>query len=523
MYLKNMNLKLNADYISNDEIVKKQVMEAIEMNDVILLVAPQGTGKSEFLKSLTRYTKLFISPTISTAQQVEDSTDSVVTRGRSIYTFSISGAIDRFNDPLTDITSSTFGSADGIVNNALVDDYDVLIVDEVHKLVQYSTFGYNNISSAINTIKEFIERGKKVIFTTATANLMYCLTESEDFPKVDIAINIEVDKSYISECIVLNKESRELNKTLENLIIENKEENNFQIVLYNSRDGIKRIAHALQKEDINALSVNADEYQKNGDKQKLVKDFKVGIYHGYSVLLATSWIDVGLNFNGDNITHLYCIFDSYYSNGDLTIIKQFMARARNSYPKLYINKPELSPQEKVLFDRILDKDESTVKYDLEKLAYEIIENYEKGNIREIECNHYYGLYQKSINEYDFSMITLNYQLEKIYEKIRLLSDLETGLKQFLNVDIVYIKPREPDELTNDEYVKLNSFAESAEENATWYSVKDICNFIARITDNRIIRDRPKKFMNKNLDGYKLQDKNKSINGHSVKGYLIVKV
>ena len=93
-----------------------------------------------------------------------------------------------------------------------------------------------------------------------------------------------------------------------------------------------------------------------------------------------------------------------------------MARARNSYPKLYINKPELSPQEKVLFDRILDKDESTVKYDLEKLAYEIIENYKKGYIKKLECSHYYGLYQKSKNTYDFSMITLNYQLEKIYEK-----------------------------------------------------------------------------------------------------------
>lgn len=520
MYLKNMNLKLNADYISNDEIVKNQVMEAIEMNDVILLVAPQGTGKSEFLKSLTGYTKLFISPTISTAQQVEDSTDSVVTRGRSIYTFSISGAIDRFNDPLTDITSSTFGSADGIVNNALVDDYDVLIVDEVHKLVQYSTFGYNNISSAINTIEEFIERGKKVILTTATANLMYCLSETKDFPKVDIAINVETDKSYISECIVL---SGAQNKALENLIAENKEEDNFQIVLYNSRDGIKKIARALQKKNINALSVNADEYQKYGDKQKLVKDFKVGIYHGYSVLLATSWIDVGLNFNGDNITHLYCIFDSSYSNGDLTIIKQFMARARNSYPKLYINKPELSPQEKVLFDRILDKDESTVKYDLEKLAYEIIENYKKGYIKKLECSHYYGLYQKSKNTYDFSMITLNYQLEKIYEKSRLLSDLETELKKFLNIDKVSIKPRNLDELTNDEYVKLNSFAESAEENETWYSIKEISDVLAEITNNRIIRQRPKQFINKNLDDYQLVDKNKSINGHSVKGYLIVKV
>ena len=105
----------------------------------------------------------------------------------------------------------------------------------------------------------------------------------------------------------------------------------------------------------------------------------------------------------------------------------------------------------------------------------------------------------------------------------MLNDLETELKKFLNIDKVSIKPRKLDELTNDEYVKLNSFAESAEENETWYSIKEISDILAEITTNRIIRQRPKQFINKNLDDYQLVDKNKSINGHSVKGYLIVKI
>lgn len=516
--MENINITLSKQYIGEDIEIKQQIEDIIKENQIILLVAPQGVGKSNMLMKLNNYNKLFISPTISTAEQVENSTDAVITRGRSFYTFSIQGSVDQFGNTFNPLTSTTFGSSDGIINHQLINNYDLLIVDEVHKLVQYSTFGYNNVSAVLDTINTFIEHGKKVLFTTATPELLICLQDIDEFPNINICLNILNDKTYISKCEVINYIT---NSKILSLLTENKKKDNFQIVLYNNKKAIKEIEHELNKRGIKAISVNGKQYRENEEVNELVNNIKNADYKGYSVLLATSWIDVGLNFIGNNITHIYCFFDSEYTTGDFTIIKQFMARTRNSEPILYINKPIITKQERRLLKFIQENGIYDVKKGLTKFANKVLENYIIGYLKNINVQDYYGIYLINNDEYGFSKLTLNYQLEKLNEKNTIHSDLQQ-LKEILKVKYVKTEEENVNELFVEECIKLNEVMNQLEKTGEWCTIGDMKNLLMELTNGRIVRKRPKRYIEKYLSGYILKEKNKSIDGRSKKGYIIEK-
>lgn len=85
---------------------------------------------------------------------------------------------------------------------------------------------------------------------------------------------------------------------------------------------------------------NKDEADKPKTKEhsatkRVFKDLTDNKRINYSVLIATSWADVGINFKNRNITDIYCMFDDKYSRGDFTLIWQFMARAKDCRPARY--------------------------------------------------------------------------------------------------------------------------------------------------------------------------------------------
>lgn len=513
--MKEINYELRENYISNDEELCGMIKQLIADNQVILLVAPQGVGKTHFLEHIEGYEKLFSCPTVSTAEQVEQSTNACFTKGKTLNTFSIRGAVDRFGNPKTDVTSTTFGSVEGIVHNAYIDNYDILVIDEVHKLVQYSTFGYSNITATLDTIKAFIEHGKKVIFTTATDELLTCFNGISKFPSVDVRIQIKSNKKYIKKCEVISYATPA--KILK-LIKKNYNDGSFQIVLYNNKNVIKQIETLLKHQGIKAISVNGREYREDIEINNLINHkIKKGNYCDYSVLLATSWIDVGLNFEGDNISHIYCIFDNIYNNGDFTTIKQFMARARNSHPVLYINKPLKTVNESKLKDMINNIGYAQVYEKLSSIANELINNYSSGYIRNIKVDDYYGIYQYSQGEYMFSELTLNYQLYKIDEKYNVIENMD-NLKELLNTDEILFNSGNDAELKDEEYIKLIEFIEELIETDNWCSVTDMCELLSKITNGRIVKQRPKQYIEKYLFEYCIEEKSRALNGKSTKGY-----
>ena len=108
--MKEIKYELIKDYISEDERLCKKLYKYIEENQITLLVAPQGIGKTVFVKSLMkRYTTLVAAPTISLAEQNEKDFRLEPSRGRSWNTFSWS-QITNLNEPIRN-TSTTFASA----------------------------------------------------------------------------------------------------------------------------------------------------------------------------------------------------------------------------------------------------------------------------------------------------------------------------------------------------------------------------------------------------------------------------
>ncbi|WP_195542755.1 DEAD/DEAH box helicase family protein [Massiliimalia timonensis] len=461
---KEIVMDLKGKYLKEDEKVNEVLSNAVRDNQITLIVSPQGTGKSEWVKSLP-YNKAFVSPTISTANQIENDVENIsVARGCSFLTFEMTLS-DAFGTPLYGNVSITFGSAQSV---KYIEDVDVLVVDEIHKLVQYSTFGYSNCQSVLNAISQFYDQGKKIVLLTAPPTLLDCIQHLDFMEKLDTYIKICKDKEYVSECIMLkNLFNRQ---KMINLIQRNSTGDNFQIALYNDTKAIKDIAENLNEYNIKALSVNGLEYKENTNhKKELIEDIKKGNYHGYDALLCTSWVDVGLNFLGTNITHMYCVFDNNYDTGDLTLIEQFMARSRRSKPILYISKPTISKEEQKLLEHFTDK---PIKFEKEILQHQkevantLIEEYKQGYIKDIDTKQVYGIYkldyEKREEKYHFSDITLKYQLFRIFEKWEILNDF-SYLKQRLKVQRL-VERNDTNELSTVEIQKLKDVLEKMKTN-----------------------------------------------------------
>lgn len=432
--------QLEKKYILEDEELCDFLTRTIEENQVTLIVSPQGTGKTEFIKSMEKV-KLIMEPTVALSEQLQD---EGFNRQSGIFetTFKITG-INKYSHLIDQDYTTTFMSSVGIINTSLLEEYDILFVDEIHKIVQYSDFSYKQVIMALDTIKSFIELGRKVVLLTATPNLLSCLADTFLYNKINIHININSERQYLKSCYIINNLMNEYN--IETLIKLNTKDDNFQIALINNTELIEKIAYKLNENGIKALSVNSIEYKKNiNGKADLIKAIKNSSYNGYKALLATSFLDVGLNFNGSNITHIYCVFDNYYNVGDFTIIRQFIARTRNSTPILYLNRPMLTENEYALASVYsLFKNPciyESVYNDLKEIANEMISNYVEGKIIDLDVKKIYGIYKnyeecERKDRYKFSNITLKYQLSKLSDKILYEID-ENYISKLLNINVL---------------------------------------------------------------------------------------
>lgn len=507
--METIDYNLTERYISDDSELCEKINKLIQENQVILLVAPQGTGKSEYLKKIA-CKKMMISPTVATAEQVEESSGFNKQRGKFESTFKMEGK-DRFGNPIERDYSSTFSSAKGIVSVDKVREFDMLIVDEVHKIVQYSDFAYDQVVSILKTIYAFIDEDKKVILTTATPQLLICLSAESIYNKIDAELVIKSNKEYISECIVFDNLSRK--NVLISLLRENATSHNFQIGLVNDKEKIKSIAKELNKCGISTLSVSGEEFRNNTDnKTVLVKQFQKADYGEYQVLLATSWIDVGLNFIGDNITALYCVFDDNYKTGDFTMIQQFIARTRNSKPKLYINNPQLSKDEYYLINEYSLSNGLTYFFNLADTFKEIadytIDNFTKGLIKDIVWQNYYGTYKNIYHNgnrgkmFKFSYITLYYQLYQVYEKKNYIEN--KILQTILNIsNIIFLTD---DDILNKDLIRIDQYLERLYVEQAVFKKVEFKQQIDILSYGRLKGGQPKNFVNTHFnDKWKLDD------------------
>lgn len=505
--MKKVELNLTADYINEDKEVNKTILEIIENNDSILLVAPQGTGKTSFVDKLkSKYNIAILSPTVSLARQTKRNLNISLANGTGYSTFNITRS-DRFNSPLSGNVSTTFSSSTGLANMHILDEMDMIVIDEIHKVVQYSTFAYSQVSNILKIIDYATQLRIKILYLTATPNLIPCLKHFNLKKSIQVICTIKTHKNYISKCIILSNLTS--NTKLINKIKQNDSLDGFQIALINNTNDIKQISKELNEVGIKTLSVNGKQFKNNHKTRDLISHFQKGIYNGYKVLLATSWIDCGLDFKGKNITNLYCIFDYSYNTGDFTVIRQFMARTRNSHPCLYINYPHLTDNEKIIFENY-NVDQKRLFTDLEKIAKQNLEYYRNGLINQIAIKNIYGIYLSANREYKFkyeySSLTLNYQIHKLFEKIKVHKN-KYNIAELLGI---------PQELLNFQDQSITEYLnnikdfilESIEENLA-YTTTEINEKINQLSNGYFHPSRPLYFLSQNLPEFQTRVTNRN--------------
>lgn len=134
--------KLVTNYITEDKELCLDMKSIIDASNQTLIVAPQGVGKTTFIKEVLGDECYVISPTRALANQINS------------------------HDKYQDLATTLMCGYDTIKENT--EDYSYVVFDECHYLVNYCSFAYNQVEHFYKIYDLCKELGIKVIFLTAT-------------------------------------------------------------------------------------------------------------------------------------------------------------------------------------------------------------------------------------------------------------------------------------------------------------------------------------------------------------------
>lgn len=332
MKIEKITHKLTTKYISDDTELTTLIESHLKKHDTILLIAPQGTGKTTYIQGLQEKDYIPHVVGLFPTRMLKDQQKKT----QSQKQFGIEGG---FSNTTTFCSGESY--YEWMEREGLSNPDNLIFIDEIHKIIQYSSFAYESQTiPALSIIDEAKEN--PCILATATPDYLYqCCTEEPFYKSIDIIIEVEATKDYIKHLTLLdgytNKDSQ-----LKALIMENHQPENKQIVLLNSTKKCDAWAEEFRKDGIHAVSIHSKADIQNPTTKHIYESITENGKLNCEILFATSWIDIGVSFKDENITNLYCILNDSWSDGDFTMIKQFMARARKSTPHLYITRPQLA-------------------------------------------------------------------------------------------------------------------------------------------------------------------------------------
>lgn len=113
--METIDYNLTQQYISDDSELCEEINELIQANQTILLVAPQGVGKTSFMNKYYNEKTVFIFPTVALAEQNARDTSYSLMRGVTEQTKTITNS-SRFNEPLSSCLITTFQSSKSLWN-----------------------------------------------------------------------------------------------------------------------------------------------------------------------------------------------------------------------------------------------------------------------------------------------------------------------------------------------------------------------------------------------------------------------
>lgn len=332
MKIEKITHKLTTEYISDDTELTKLIESHLKKHETILLIAPQGTGKTTYIEGLQEKDYIPHVVGLFPTRMLKDQQKK--TQFQKQY-----GIEGGFSNTTTFCSGESY--YEWMEREGLSNPDNLIFIDEIHKIIQYSSFAYESQTiPALSIIDEAKEN--PCILATATPDYLYqCCTEEPFYKSIDIIIEVEATKDYIKHLTLLdgytNKDSQ-----LKALIMENHQPENKQIVLLNSTKKCDAWAEEFKQSGIHAVSIHSKADIQNPTIKPIYKSITENGKLNCEILFATSWIDIGVSFKDENITNLYCILNDNWTDGDFTMIKQFMARARKSIPHLYITRPQMT-------------------------------------------------------------------------------------------------------------------------------------------------------------------------------------
>lgn len=436
--MRTIELTLKADYIMEDAELSKRLMEIFEdeQNRVIILNAPQGTGKSKLINELEH---VYFSPTKLLVEQQYNEFGGVLSKG-TIKQFAefIGASEDDYGDIMLDDKNqkTTFASS----NTAEQSKKKWFIIDEAHKLCDFSSFANESVLNTVEQSLYHYRSGGNLLFVSATPDNF--IKDFYDFYEDNgVVFNTQVkvlpsnSSKYLNTLYIVDCKS---NDVFINLIRE-KQSLNYnsgkQIGLFSNKSMIKETTDELLGKGLNAIGLdshNRDIPEHKGGTQEHFKKLVESKQMTHKIMNFTSFVDTGVSFEDNDISNLYFMMPAGKVN--ITTAMQFICRARNSKPNAYMKLEYLNDFDKTR----LEMDDFVLEAMLIEYAEKQLQAYKYGMLRGGDLERVAGIV-KGKKGYECSEIAVKQEVRSLYEKVMLstFDGFKQVFKEYYN-DIVFL-------------------------------------------------------------------------------------
>lgn len=301
---------------------KDEILEHIENGKANLLIAPPGTGKTEFIKALAKNKRvLLVLPYISVI-------DSKIVNDKSIYeyfdVYQGSTSVDGIRKGRSAVM--TIDKFSNLTPEKIAYMFDIIAIDESHLLFT-SSFRIEAMSNALKNIKEFINLSQ---FDEYSARIM-CMTGTPTGEQIYFKYYNILNTIYIAK-----KENR--TKALTFVLCKNDDEKIAKIAFHIAKSikAGKRVLYPTNAGDVQAIKligmiefelgrkVKWGYYKKSNANSEMAQSINNDAsIKDYEVVLASNYLSVGIDIN--DITDFECVYDDSFAGYE---IEQFNCRLR---------------------------------------------------------------------------------------------------------------------------------------------------------------------------------------------------
>lgn len=390
-----IRLQLNSKYISEDVQLVEKISEIIQRDDCrcIVLQSPQGSGKNEFFNSLGLSFSILEPTKMLTEQQQKKYGGEILT-----------GFDDTYIGEDVEI-KATFASS----NKAEASTNKLLIVDEAHKVLDYSNFAFDTALVTLETIVSFIKNKGKVILMSATPEpIIEAINDLYNkFIPLDYWVEVvpRINEIYLSKLVVVPS-----NISFKKFILENElsKREGKHVALIDTKDNLKKITEELINEGRSAVGITSENKEYSDIKIDYEKIVNEGML-SKDILNATSFIDCGINLYNEDIKHLYCMAYNIAST------KQFFCRARSSKPVGYIQIRQLKNIDMIQIEMGKDR----LYTELLNHAEYCLRQYKSGIMAEAMVLDVVGIVQSRTKGVIVSRLAIKHYIREMFDKLSL--------------------------------------------------------------------------------------------------------